>query len=310
MGNQQLLAGLICSDANLVERFVSIIGAVQRFRLRALWCPDTEKSIQLAATFDIPSVAHTAYQLICRPDTNTVIVTGHPGHNIIYCLQAQALKKEVICIGCLALSLRSAEILSQFSERLALPMVNIVYPLKYSKPLCLLRLNAEKLGILHSIAVEFCFKLLTEDRDRLLYDASTLLHLYGHELIDAIASICKTTPQRHAITYRSTTSVVQHFRLNELASAHMQIEFGNVVANFRLASADSDFLAIHIQGTNGILDFDLNSLKLMCDNQRLILWQGNGLFESIFRDGLFNALSTLTSIDHLDELSLVRCIGE
>lgn len=128
------------------------------------------------------------------------------------CRIFSALKKEVICIGCLALSVRSAQVLNQFTEHLGLSPVNIFYPLKYSKPFSLLRLNAEKIGVLHCIHVEFFFKYSTKERDRLMYDAPTVLHLYGHELIDAVASVCKTAPQRHAITYRCKTSVVQHFR--------------------------------------------------------------------------------------------------
>lgn len=55
----------------------------------AIWCSDLERSIQLAADNDIPSVSHTAYQLISRTDINTVIITGYPSHNALFYAQAQ-----------------------------------------------------------------------------------------------------------------------------------------------------------------------------------------------------------------------------
>uniref|UniRef100_A0A0N5AR61 AMP-binding domain-containing protein n=1 Tax=Syphacia muris TaxID=451379 RepID=A0A0N5AR61_9BILA len=307
MGSQQNLAGLVCSDANLVERFVSIIGAIQKFRLRALWCPDTEKSIHLAANFDIPSVSHTAYQLMCRSDTSTVIVAGHPCHNVVYCLQAQALKKVVICIGCLALSLQSANALDRFTERLGLSPITIVYPIKYTKPLCLIRENLERIGVMQCIKVEYYFKLSTNNNDRLLYDAKTVLHMYGHELIDTVASISKTPPKHHAINCLCKTSVVEHFRLKELDSAYMQVEFDNVIANIRLVSGSTEFLSVHVCGTLATLELNLHSLKLISNDQCLTLWQGNGLFESLFRDGLYNALSFNGAVETLDESTLVKC---
>lgn len=47
MGSQQLFAGLICSDPNLAENFVSVIGTVQKFKLRG------KNSINIAVEFPL-----------------------------------------------------------------------------------------------------------------------------------------------------------------------------------------------------------------------------------------------------------------
>lgn len=55
----------------------------------AIWCPDTDRSIDIAANNDIPSVSHTAFQLISRNDINAVVITGHAAHSALFCMQTQ-----------------------------------------------------------------------------------------------------------------------------------------------------------------------------------------------------------------------------
>lgn len=307
MGEQELV-GLVCSDAELIEYFVQLISSIRRFSLKAIWCPDAERSIQLAADNDVPSISHTAYQLISRIDTQTVIIVGHPGHNAVFCIQAQASKKKVICIGALALSVETALLLCDFTVRYGGPQPKIVYPLRYSTPFALLRANISQIGTIHNVSVECNFEVHVAEKERLTLDAKTVLHKLGHELIDAISSVCRHSPRRIAVTHREQSSVVNHFRLRELLSAHVQVAFGAIVASFRIVASNADSLLVRIRGENGVLQLDARVLILERYEGRSVLWQGDGTTDSIRREGTANLLQSEISSDAPSELSLVQCL--
>lgn len=307
--SEQEMVGLVCNDAELIEYFVQLIKSIEKFNLKAIWCPNAERSIQLAADNDVPSVSHTAFQLISRADTHTVIITGHPNHSALFCVQAQASKKKVICLGAVALSVHTAQLLNEFSLRCAgSSILNIIYPLKYSKPFTLLRANIGKIGPLHSISVESTFETCIVDKERLCYNTYTMLHKQGHQLLDAVSSICSQPPRRIAVTHRERSSVVDHFRLRELISAHLQIGFGSVVASFRISASSVDSLMIRVRGENGAFQMDNRVLVFERYEGRSVLWQGDGSFESILKDGTANALLTDCPIPGPSELSLVQCL--
>uniref|UniRef100_A0A0M3HNV3 GFO_IDH_MocA domain-containing protein n=1 Tax=Ascaris lumbricoides TaxID=6252 RepID=A0A0M3HNV3_ASCLU len=314
--------GLLCSDARLVEYYVRLITKVERFELKviliarmltdvfaAIWCPDAERSIQLAADNDVPSVSHTAYQLISRADTQTVIIAGHPSHNALFCVQAQASKKSVICIGAAALTIECARVMAEFASRFASP-TQVIYPLKYSSPFAVLRSSLNRIGTLQNVYVESTFEARICEKERLCYDASTSLHKYGHELIDALASLCSVQqPRPIAVTHRERSSVVDHFRLHELDTAHMQIGFGSLVATIRLTASSTDSLSVRIRGDSGTLHMDTDTLLLDRLDGQSVLWRGDGTVESMIRDGALNALNADKLLDGPTELSLVHCIS-
>ncbi|KAK6105088.1 hypothetical protein QQG55_18880 [Brugia pahangi] len=176
MDNQtELLVGLVCSDEELVEYYVQLITEIKRFTLKAIWCPDTERSIDIAANNDVPSVSHTAFQLISRNDINTVVITGHAAHSALFCMQAQALKKKAICIGAAALSEQTAQLLAEFSEKNN-TFLQIIYPLKYSTPVELIKANIAEIGSIQSISVEATFEQPHDAKHRLYNECNTVLH--------------------------------------------------------------------------------------------------------------------------------------
>uniref|UniRef100_A0A183V6B9 GFO_IDH_MocA domain-containing protein n=2 Tax=Toxocara canis TaxID=6265 RepID=A0A183V6B9_TOXCA len=309
MGDAQQPVGLVCSDARLVEYYVRLITDIQRFKLKAIWCPDAERSIQLAADNDVPSVSHTAYQLISRADTQTVVIAGHPSHNALFCVQAQASKKNVICIGAAALTVECARAMAEFATRFASPL-RVVYPLKYSPPFAILRSSLNKIGALQNIYVESTFEARIYEKERLCYDARTTLHKYGHELIDALASLCCVQqPRPIAVTHRERSSVVDHFRLRELDTAHMQIGFGSLVATIRLTASSIDSISIRLRGDTGTLHMDSKTVVIDRYDGQCVLWRGDGTFESIIREGTANALNAEEPLVGPSQLSLVHCIS-
>ncbi|VDM96128.1 unnamed protein product [Thelazia callipaeda] len=309
--HQKLFVGLVCSDAELVEYYVQLITELKRFSLKAIWCPDTERSIQIAADNDIPSVSHTAFQLISRNDTNTVVIAGHVAHNALFCMQSQALKKKVICIGVAALSLHTAQILLEFSEKHQ-TFLRIIYPLRHSVPMTLIEANIAKIGAIQSINVEATFLAPEDCKHRLYNDCNSMLHQVSHEIIDALKGICGCYPSPISTTCHQRSSLVEHFRLQELRYLHMQVAFGNAVASIQIASHTTKSLNIRVIGELGFFNLNPQMLTLEgCDGQG-VLWRGDGNIENMMRIGAMKALenwdSGKTSVLR-DELTLVECVS-
>ncbi|KAL3997461.1 hypothetical protein ACH3XW_11005 [Acanthocheilonema viteae] len=271
----KLLAGLICSDAELVEYYVQLITEIKRFVLKAIWCPDTERSIDIAADNDVPSVSHTAFQLISRNDTNTIVIVGHAAHNALFCMQAQALKKKAICIGTAALSEYTAQLLVEFSERHH-TFLRIIYPLKYSTPIALIKANITKIGSIQNINAEATFEQPQDAKHRLYNECNTVLH-------------------------------------QELQYLHMQIAFGNAVASIRIAVNTTKTLILRITGELGFFLLDPRMLILEGCGGQGVLWRGDGTMESIFRSGIVKGLENCDcdkiSTD-TNELNLVQCVSK
>ncbi|EFO19281.2 hypothetical protein LOAG_09213 [Loa loa] len=298
----KLLIGLVCSDEELVEYYVQLITEIKRFSLKAIWCPDTERSIGIAADNDVPSVSHTAFQLISKSDTNAIVIAGHAAHNALFCMQAQALKKKAICIGTAALSEQTAQLLAEFSEKHH-TFLQIIYPLKQ-----ILR----KIGSIQSITAEATFEQPHDAKHRLYNECNTVLHQVSHELIDALSAICGCNPIPIAATCHQQSSLVEHFRLQELQYVHMQIAFGNAVASIRITVNTTKTLVLRITGELGFFQMDPRMLILEgCEGQG-VLWRGDGTMESIIRTGIVKALENCDcdkiSTD-TNELSLVQCVS-
>ncbi|VBB31422.1 unnamed protein product [Acanthocheilonema viteae] len=308
----KLLAGLICSDAELVEYYVQLITEIKRFVLKAIWCPDTERSIDIAADNDVPSVSHTAFQLISRNDTNTIVIVGHAAHNALFCMQAQALKKKAICIGTAALSEYTAQLLVEFSERHH-TFLRIIYPMKYSTPIALIKANITKIGSIQNINAEATFEQPQDAKHRLYNECNTVLHQVSHELLDALSAICNSNPIPIATTCHQRSSVVEHFRLQELQYLHMQIAFGNAVASIRIAVNTTKTLILRITGELGFFLLDPRMLILEGCGGQGVLWRGDGTMESIFRSGIVKGLENCDcdkiSTD-TNELNLVQCVSK
>ncbi|CAG9535755.1 unnamed protein product [Cercopithifilaria johnstoni] len=309
---KKLLVGLVCSDAELVEYYVQLITEIKRFILKAIWCPDTERSIETAANNDVPSVSHTAFQLISRNDTNAIVITGHAAHNALFCMQAQALKKKAICIGTAALSEQTAQLLAEFSEKHH-TFLQIIYPLKYSAPVELIKANIAKIGSIQNISAEATFEQPQDAEHRLYNECNTVLHQVSHELLDALSVICDCNPIPIATTCHQRSSLVEHFRLQELQYVHMQIAFGNAVASIRIAVNTAKTLILRITGEMGFFLLDPRMLILERREGQGILWRGDGTMESIIRAGIVKALENCDcdkiSTDN-NELSLVQCVSK
>uniref|UniRef100_A0A158Q912 ANF_receptor domain-containing protein n=1 Tax=Elaeophora elaphi TaxID=1147741 RepID=A0A158Q912_9BILA len=308
----KLLVGLVCSDAELVEYYVQLITEIKRFTLKAIWCPDTERSIDIAANNDVPSVSHTAFQLISRNDTNAVVITGHAAHNALFCVQAQALKKKAICIGAAALSEQTAHLLVEFSEKY-LTFLQIIYPLKYSTPMALIMANIAKIGLIQSISAEVTFEQPQDAKHRLYNECNTVLHQISHELLDALSAICGCDPTPIATTCHQRSSVVEHFRLQELQCVLMQVAFGNAVACIRITVSTAKTLVLRITGKFGFFLLDTRMLILEGREGQGVLWRGDGTMESIIRTGIVKGLENCDcskiSAD-TNELSLVQCVSK
>uniref|UniRef100_A0A915Q221 Uncharacterized protein n=1 Tax=Setaria digitata TaxID=48799 RepID=A0A915Q221_9BILA len=314
MDNQtKLLIGLVCSDTELVEYYVQLITEIKRFTLKAIWCPDTERSIQIAADNDVPSVSHTAFQLISRNDTNTVVIAGHAAHNALFCMQAQALKKKAVCIGAAALSEQTAKLLMEFSEKHR-TFLRILYPLKYSTPISLIEANIAKIGAIQSISVEVTFEQPEDAKHRLYNECNTVLHQVSHGIIDALSAICGfSNPIPIASTCHQQSSLVEHFRLQELQYAHMQVAFGSAVASIRISVHTSQTLVLRITGEWGFFQLDPHILILEGREGQGVLWRGDGTMESVIRAGVMKALESCDSDKismHMNELSLVQCVSK
>lgn len=312
MDNQtELLVGLVCSDEELVEYYVQLITEIKRFTLKAIWCPDTERSIDIAANNDVPSVSHTAFQLISRNDINTVVITGHAAHSALFCMQAQALKKKAICIGAAALSEQTAELLAEFSEKNN-TFLQIIYPLKYSTPVELIKANIAEIGSIQSISVEATFEQPHDAKHRLYNECNTVLHQVSHEIVDTLSAICGCNPIPIATTCHQRSTLVEHFRLQELQYMHMQIAFSNIVASIRFAVNTTKTLVLRINGELGFFQLDPRMLVLEGCKDQGVLWRGDGTMESIIRTGTLKALENCDcnklSTD-VNELSLVQCVS-
>uniref|UniRef100_A0A8R1TLJ9 Uncharacterized protein n=1 Tax=Onchocerca volvulus TaxID=6282 RepID=A0A8R1TLJ9_ONCVO len=308
----KLLVGLVCSDAELVKYYVQLITEIKRFTLKAIWCPDTDRSIEIAADNDVPSVSHTAFQLISRNDTNAIVITGHAAHNALFCMQAQALKKKAICIGTAALSEHTAELLAEFSKKHC-TFLRIIYPLKYSMPMALIVANIAKIGSIQSISAEATFERPEDDKHRLYNECNTVLHQVSHELIDALSAVCGCKPIPIAATCHRQNSLVEHFRLQELECVHMQIAFGNAIASIRITVNTVKTLVLRIIGELGFFQLDPRMLIMEGREGQGVLWRSDGAMENIIRSGTVKALENFDcekiSMD-TDELSLVQCVSK
>uniref|UniRef100_A0A1I8ES14 Uncharacterized protein n=1 Tax=Wuchereria bancrofti TaxID=6293 RepID=A0A1I8ES14_WUCBA len=244
----KLLVGLVCSDEELVEYYVQLITEIKRFTLKAIWCPDTERSIDIAADNDVPSVSHTAFQLISRNDINTVVIAGHAAHSALFCMQAQ----------------------------------------------------------------EATFEQPHDAKHRLYNECNTVLHQVSHEIVDTLSTICGCNPIPIATTCHQRSSLVEHFRLQELQYMHMQIAFSNTVASIRFAGNTTKTLVLRINGELGFFQLDPRMLILEGCGDRRVMWRGDGTMESIIRTGTVKALENCDcnklSTD-VNELSLVQCVS-
>ncbi|KAM3721941.1 Inosine-5'-monophosphate dehydrogenase [Dirofilaria immitis] len=223
-----------------------------------------------------------------------------------------ALKKKAICIGTAALSEQTAQLLAEFSEKHG-TFLRIIYPLKYSAPLALIMANIAKIGLIQSISAETTFEQPKDAKHRLYNECNTVLHLVSHELIDALSAICGCNPIPIAATCHQQSSLVEHFRLQELQYMHMQIAFGNAVANIRISVNSAKTLILRIIGELGFFQLDPHMLIVEgCEGQG-ILWRGDGTMGNIIRTGTMKALENCDcddiSID-TNELSLVRCVSK
>lgn len=308
MDEQALFVGLVCSDADLVEYYVQLITEASKFTLKAIWCPDTERSIQVAADTDVPSVSHTAYQLISRNDINAVVIAGHSVHNALFSAQTQVLKKKAISIGPVALSEHTARLSAECSLRNASTLVTI-YPLKYTVPFSLIQANIAAIGTLLSISVESTFRAFTSAKHRLYHDSDATLHEETHGIVDALSSLCGSAPKPIAATCLETTSIVEHFRLRETRSAHLQVGFGTAVASIRIISSNSASLLLRVTGSQGFLQFDGHLLMLEGREGRGVLWRSNESLEVLMRNATLTALQSIGSVSSQSELDLVRCVS-
>lgn len=223
-----------------------------------------------------------------------------------------ALKKKAICIGTAALSEQTAELLTEFAESHR-TFLHIIYPLKYSTPVTLIKTNIAKIGPIQSISIEATFEQCRDAKHRLYNECNTVLHQISHELIDTLSVVCGCNPIPIAATCHQRSSLVEHFRLQELQYAHMQIAFGNAVASIRIAVNAAKTLVLRITGELGFFQLDPRVLVLEGLEGQGVLWRGDGTVESIIRVGIMKALENC-DCDKIptdtNELSLVQCVSK
>lgn len=222
-----------------------------------------------------------------------------------------ALKKKAICIGTAALSEQTAQLLAEFSEKQQ-TFLKIIYPLRYSVPISLIKSNIAKIGSIKSISVEATFEQPQDFKHRLYNECSTVLHQVSHDLIDSVNAICGCSPMPIATTCHQQSSVVEHFRLQELQHMHMQIAFNYAIATIRITTSTTKTLMIQIIGELGFFKLDTRLLTLEGADGEVVLWHGDGSMESIIRTGIVKALENYDchkTANDTSEVSLVRCIS-
>ncbi|VDO49995.1 unnamed protein product [Onchocerca flexuosa] len=223
-----------------------------------------------------------------------------------------ALKKKAICIGTAALSEQTAELLAEFSEKHR-TFLRIIYPLKYSTPMTLIMANIAKIGSIQSISAEATFERPEDDKHRLYNECNAVLHQVSHELIDALSAVCGCNPIPIAATCHQQSSLVEHFRLQELECVHMQIAFGNAIASIRITVNTAKTLVLRIIGELGFFQLDPHMLVMEGPEGHRVLWHGDGVMENIIRSGTVKALENCDcekiSVDN-NELSLVQCVSK
>ncbi|VDN35564.1 unnamed protein product [Gongylonema pulchrum] len=254
-----------------------------------------------------------------------------------FCLKAS--KKKAICIGAAALSEQTALLLMEFAQNYQ-TFLRIIYPLRYSAPMLLIKANIGKIGAIQSISAEATFQEPLDAKHLLYNDCDTVLHQVSHGLIDALSDVCSCRPEPIATTCRQRSSLVEHFRLQQLQCVHMQIAFGTAVASIRVAAHDTRTLqlqCVHMQiafgtavasirvaahdtrtlvlqivGELGFIQLDPRMLVLEGREGQGVLWRGDGTMESIIRTGLIKAMENCdsgTNSSISNELVLVRCVS-
>lgn len=220
-----------------------------------------------------------------------------------------ALKKKAICIGPVALSEQTARLLADFSAKNDTSLITI-YPLKYTTPFSLMKANITAVGTLQSISVDSTFQTFTCDKRRLYHDSNATLHKASHEIIDALSWLCDCAPKPIAATCHETSSIVEHFRLRELESAHLQVGFGATVASIRIASSNHASILVKVSGPYGFFQFDGRLLILEGREGRGVLWRGDGTYDMLLRNATLKALQNIESANERNELNLVRCVSK
>lgn len=173
--------------------------------------------------------------------------------------------------------------------------------------MALIRSNLAKIGEIQNINLESTFKAKILERNRLYYDSNVMLQKLGHEFIDAVYSLCVEMPQKIAVAHRDTSSIVDHFRLRELESAHLQIAFGNIVASFHITVSNVDSINIRIRGTRGLMQLNEHILTIETQESQSVLWRGDGVFENVIKEGIMNALNSKAFMAGPSEICLVHC---
>lgn len=222
------------------------------------------------------------------------------------------MKKKAICIGAAALSEQTAQLLAEFSKKYH-TFLKIIYPLKYSTPVTLIKANIAKIGSIQSISVEATFEQSQDAKHRLYNECNTVLHQVSHGLLDALSEICDCNPIPIATTCHQQSSVVEHFRLQELQYMHMQVAFGSAVASIQIAVNTTKTLTIRITGELGFFLLDPRMLILEDQEGQGVLWRGDGTMASIIHAGMVKALENC-DCDNIstdtNELSLVQCVSK
>lgn len=221
-----------------------------------------------------------------------------------------ALKKKAICIGSAALSQQTALLLEEFAHKYR-TFLRVIYPLRYSLPIALIKANMEKIGAVQSINVDATFQEPVEAKQRLYSDCNTVLHQVSHGLIDAVSALCDCSPVPIATTCHRRSILAEHFRLQQLQCVHIQTAFGRAVASVRIASHNAKTLIIRVVGELGFFQLDPRMLVLEGHEGQVVLWRGDGTVESIIRTGIIRALENCDSdkITGISELSLVQCVS-
>ncbi|MFH4978747.1 hypothetical protein AB6A40_005456 [Gnathostoma spinigerum] len=300
--------GLVCSNEDFIEFFIDIISNSPKFTLKALWCPDTERSIQLAADKDVPSVSHTAFQLISRTDTETIIIAAHPYQADIFCAQAIALHKNVICINASLLTIHHARLLSELSAKCNSSFVTI-YALRHSPPFIALKKNLGLVGRVSFIDVTSSFIVASVNSERLRNDSVVTLHKQSHAIIDVLSFISDCVPCKISTTLREKSTIIDHFRLKQLETAVIQLSFGNIIANIRITCSDHRSLSLIVYGDESTFYFNENCLVCKNNESTTVIWQNANGIQKVYEDGLRYALSAPMLSSSLDELSILKCLS-
>lgn len=179
--------------------------------------------------------------------------------------------------------------------------------------MALIKENIAKIGSIQNVSAEATFEQPQDAKHRLYNECNTVLHQVSHELLDTLSLICGSNPIPIATTCHRRSSLVEHFRLQELQHVNMQIAFGNAIATIRIAVSTAKTLILRINGELGFFLLDSRMLILEGREDQGVLWRGDGTMESIICAGIVKALENC-DCDKIskdtNEQSLVQCVSK